>query len=627
MRPVPRRTEVSPAAPEPLASRRALGEAGIVALAALAFRIAHVLSFAARGAPEFARPSLDAAFYDEWARRIAGGEWVGGTVFQGVPLYGYFLAAVYGALGAGPMGAAVVQSTFGAAGVAFLYLFCRSAFSRRMAIVAAALAVPYGPFLLFESLRLAESLAVFFAAAVLLATYATLRRPTPAAALGLGVLLGFAALARERYLLFAPILVAGAVVLARRGSLAPPKPVAALVLFLAGLAAPLSVSLAHNVAAAGDPVLLSSSGGVNFFIGNRRGASGSFDPPRELGLGRAELYARSRVLAEEAEGRSLAASEVSSYWTGRALRELREAPLSDVAGLFGRKLAYFFKGYEFPDVVDAGAAASGSFVLSLPLPSYRWLSPLAIVGFVLAFRLERRDPLALAVLFGLIAAHLGFLLLFFVSGRFRVSAVPFLIPFAAATIEFGIQRVRARRFGSVAIAAVAVALAAAFANADGADVAFAARQNAATTRGNRGQELLVAGKVEEAEAELREAIRLRPDYAKAKYFLALALRRQNRLEEALATVEDSIRDDPGYGRARTLRGQLLIDFKKRPDLAVPELEEALRLDPREAQAAFALAAAHQVLGRKDLAAENYRLAAELDPRLSEECRKRVEALK
>ena len=41
----------------------------------------------------------DAINYDSWARRIAGGDWIGEEVFYQAPLYPYFLGTLYWIVG------------------------------------------------------------------------------------------------------------------------------------------------------------------------------------------------------------------------------------------------------------------------------------------------------------------------------------------------------------------------------------------------------------------------------------------------------------------------------------------------------------------------------------------------
>src|SRR5437879_5458681 len=70
--------------------RLALGT--IVALATM-LRVDHVLLL--RATPWFDHLVVDPEYYDEWARRIAAGDWLGDRPFYMDPLYPYLLAVVY----------------------------------------------------------------------------------------------------------------------------------------------------------------------------------------------------------------------------------------------------------------------------------------------------------------------------------------------------------------------------------------------------------------------------------------------------------------------------------------------------------------------------------------------------
>src|SRR5436309_14444256 len=60
---------------------------------ALTLRIIHIWQM--RSSPFFSVLIGDARGYDQWAQRIAGGDWVGRDVFYQAPLYPYFLAFIY----------------------------------------------------------------------------------------------------------------------------------------------------------------------------------------------------------------------------------------------------------------------------------------------------------------------------------------------------------------------------------------------------------------------------------------------------------------------------------------------------------------------------------------------------
>ena len=82
---------------------------------------------------------------------------------------------------------------------------------------------------------------------------------------------------------------------------------------------------------------MSSHGGLNFSIGNRAGADGTYEAPPGITPSIAGQAHDARVVAEAAAGRPLADPEVSAYFTGLGLAWIREHP-GDAAALFVRKL-------------------------------------------------------------------------------------------------------------------------------------------------------------------------------------------------------------------------------------------------------------------------------------------------
>src|SRR6188508_866347 len=64
---------------------------------ALAIRLIHIWQI--RKTPFFDLLMGDARGYDEWAQRIAAGDWIGSDIFYQAPLYPYFLGTLYAAFG------------------------------------------------------------------------------------------------------------------------------------------------------------------------------------------------------------------------------------------------------------------------------------------------------------------------------------------------------------------------------------------------------------------------------------------------------------------------------------------------------------------------------------------------
>ena len=104
-----------------------------------------------------------------------------------------------------------------------------------------------------------------------------------------------------------------------------------------------------------------------------------------------------------------------------------------------------------------------------------------------------------------------------------------------------------------------------------------------TAHYNLGIALHDQGKLDEAIAEYREAIRLKPDYAEAHYNLGIALSDQGKLDEAIAEYREAIRLKPDSADAHNNLGIALQDQGKL-DEAIAEYREAIRLKPDYAEA-------------------------------------------
>ena len=95
------------------------------------------------------------------------------------------------------------------------------------------------------------------------------------------------------------------------------------------------------------------------------------------------------------------------------------------------------------------------------------------------------------------------------------------------------------------------------------------------------------GKLDEAIAAYREAIRLKPDDAEAHYNLGIALSGQGKLDEAIAEYREAIRLKPDYAEAHYNLG-IALDGQGKLDEAIAEYREAIRLKPDYAEAHYNL---------------------------------------
>jgi predicted O-linked N-acetylglucosamine transferase (SPINDLY family) len=133
---------------------------------------------------------------------------------------------------------------------------------------------------------------------------------------------------------------------------------------------------------------------------------------------------------------------------------------------------------------------------------------------------------------------------------------------------------------------------------------------------NLGAALKELGKLGEAVAAYRQAIRLKPDLAEAHSNLGVALFDQAKIEEAVAAYRQAIRIKPDYAEAHYNLGNALTDQYKL-DEAVAAHRQAIRLKPDYAEAHCNLGIALSDQCRLDEALAAYRQAIRLKPDYAE----------
>jgi len=542
-----------------------------VFLLALGVRLLHLWQMA--GTPFFTILMGDAHGYDQWARRLAAGDWIGSDVFYQAPLYPYFLGVVYAVAGADPGAARLVQTVLGAASAALLAVAAARLFGARAGLIAGLTLALYAPAVFLDSLLQKSALDVFFVTVVIAALAGLLtgghERRRGWAVLGLAT--GALALTRENALVLVAVLAAWTWWGAPTGRLGR-RP--ALAVFAAGVALVLAPVAARNYAVSGEVYLTTSQFGPNFYIGNHAGADGSYQSLR-FGRGSPEFErVDATELAERATGRALTPAEVSSYWTGQATTFITTQPGAWLA-LMARKAALLVNATEAIDTESQESYAEWSWPLRVlgPLTHFGVLVPLALVG-VWATWGDRRK---LAVFHAITLAFAAATIAFYVFARYRYPLVPLLVLFAAAALA-ALPRLVATtprpRLAGVAAAAIAVA---AFCHLP----LLSATRSRAITETNLGTALYEAGRHDEAIARYRRALEVQPDYVPAFNNLGVTLRAAGRTDDAIRAYRDglALRDDYPDLHYNLANALLAV---QRPDEAATHLRKAAAGTPDSA---------------------------------------------
>jgi tetratricopeptide (TPR) repeat protein len=581
----------------------------VFALAAL-WRLLHLLSF--RELPFYRLPFGDSlTFAQEAARIAADGPFSAGLPYFQGPLYPLVLAALQ-SLGLPLQAAYWIQCFTGSLTAVLVYFLARqmagtaagadkaaraagggkaagaaagagksarAATGTAVGLVAGVLYAFYDAAVFLDVELLAASLATTLAVAgvVLLQRHSTTGAPLALAAAG--VLLSLAAWGRPNLAVAVIALVAGSVISDRR------QPRRALP-FAAAALVTLLLPMARNLWVGGEAVFMATSGGVNFYIGNHRGATGTFRVPPESGLANElDLERISRAVASSEVGRDLSPAEASAYWWRRGLRELTsDGPAA--LRLYGRKLLLLLSKQEIPNHIDLAFLRGHSPALALA-PVRAWLLlGLGLGGIVLIRRSgSATTPLVFA------AATAVSILPFFVTDRFRLSLMPILAAFAGVYVVAIARRLRpafhsssparrpaaeSGRFWAASATAFAVAIASLL-------VRPLPTTSFSTSHVNLGALYADLGDLERAEHEFQRALQSNPDDPRASENLGVIAMRRGDPKRAVEWVERSLRSDrrsyPAWNVLGIAKAQL-GDF----DAAIAALETAIGLFPGSEEA-------------------------------------------
>lgn len=354
-------------------------------VSALLLRLALVIT--TRTYPLFTSPAMDMGYHVEWARAILAGRPFVSDVFFRAPFYPYALAVLLWIGHGSLVFARTAQAMLGSFSPVVLYLLAREVgLSRPRAAIAGGLLATAWTAVYFDVELLLVVYEVLFDLLALLFVVRALKKRRHAFWL-CGLCFGLSAVTRPNILAVAGVVWVLFLPLwpfrTHRRTLGR---LAGLYLVMAAVIAPVTL---HNVIRGGDFVLISSQAGVNFYIGNNPLSDGVTAVVPRTRASWWGGYHDTRLLAEQAEERSLNPSEISRYWGRLATSYMTAYPV--------RALRHFaWKTYLLTNAAELGNNTHIPFhrehlrVLGFN-PIGLWLVlPLAMLGMVLGWRDRER---------------------------------------------------------------------------------------------------------------------------------------------------------------------------------------------------------------------------------------------
>lgn len=581
--------------------------------------------------PTFEIPIVDASGYHQAATGFSRGEPLSDGAFWQPPAFPLFLGCVYRLIGVSVPAARGVLAGIAVLTCVLIWWIGKRVFSRRVGVVAALMWAAYGPFLFFSTRLLPTGLAVFLTALALALWVSCLERPRVYRWLLLGLTIGVATITVPNAVVLVLVAVVGLAtpVLQRQQREGPESPVStatrtpardaglSLALILFGAAVPVGAVTIRNYVVAREWVIISTNGGVNFYIGN--------NPHSERTVAiRPGEYWRRLTRESYSEGARTRAQQ-SAYFFRRGFAYLTGQPGKALRNL-ARKSVRLVSSREIPRNVDPYVYRDFSHILSIFLWRagpfafpFGLVAPLAALGMVVTLRspgASRTQRAGRLGLFVFILAYGASVVMFFVTARYRLPAVAVLTLFAAAGAvwvwDYLARWIRNRRrertrlqyvAGITLVAAMILVNVSVRAPTDG--VNFRAELAMCVGHARAAQ-----GDLDLAKERLFHALDVEPRYAEAAAKLAGVVAQQGDADEAERLLRLACEWDERSAETRCLLAETLR-LQGRPTEAIAIYEEALAVDPTLGGAYAGLADLLIEMDQIDTAIGYYRSAVDL----------------
>jgi len=547
--------------------------------------------------PDFRYPLVDAKFHHYWARGLATGDWappadepdprIQQLPFFRPPGYPYLLAGIFRLTGPGYLGPRVLQMALGLLSALLAFLLARKYVGLPAGLIAAFFMATYWVFIYFEA-DFQEPVFLILALLVLCHLLMAWRERRPLRIAGAaGLLMGMMALLRPNALALLPAAALWTWWIHRRRRQG--RRTATWIALAAGTVIAISPAAIRNWAVAHDFVLISSNGGLNLYIANRDGADGTVKATIP-GVGRLDTcFDHPGIVAsvQRQLGRRMKDSQVSDYFAGEARRWMAQHPLQ-VASLAVRKSLLFWGPREVDDNKPIQPERENSPVLRGNPTSFAVFLALGLMGVLVAGADARRPRPGGRDPSPLAreTTELAALLVLLIAAWFA-SFLPFAV----------LSRYR------TPLVPLLIVLGALFLQRLGQLLVARDRRRAAAWLGLLAVALVLthvnfAG--------------YQPSRARWHYQRGLVQRQLHRMDLAIPELQAAVRCNPRYAAALNDLGAALLSQRRIAE-GIQYLQDAVRLEPQSPSAQYNLAAGFELAGDYEQSRAHYAEALRLEP--------------
>lgn len=392
----------------------------------------------------------DEQLYHYWAKAIAEGQPGALFLYDQAPLPACFLAGLYWLFHPDPFLFRVANIIFGLCTCYFLYLIGSALGGRKTGLVSCGIAALYSPSILYSIVPLKTSMALCLLSGflALLSSLSTDGKYGEKLfkLFGMGILLGLLSLVRSNGLILFFLLPPLLVILFRPGHRFVNIPPAVIV-FILGILLAFSPFWYLQNRDSEKRSFSSSQLGRNFYYGNGPDNPTPYYYPTPFASSvPGESSVQFIIEASRRNGRDLSAKDASSFWFREVLHYFIDNPGKFFSHL-GLKLKAMVSSFEAGDHYSNDFLATLSPRFGLPLPGFSIIFTLGVGGLALSCRSSQLSRFLIIPFF----LYSLSLLLFYLSGRYRIPLTVFLIPWAAVGISNLIVFIQERKCAGVVL--------------------------------------------------------------------------------------------------------------------------------------------------------------------------------
>ncbi|PIP20534.1 MAG: hypothetical protein COX40_04225 [Candidatus Omnitrophica bacterium CG23_combo_of_CG06-09_8_20_14_all_40_11] len=559
-------------------------------------RIIYLLQFQSSPLALITPSGLDTAFNHRLAIQLLGGESSRDFLFSS--FYSYFLASIYRIFGINIEAARIIQMMLGIISCILVYLVTKELFGKSVAKLALCLQGLYSLFIFQEGILISTTLGIFLS---LILTFWLMYIQKKSFVLGFyiaGLILGV--LCKTLNVSLPLILLLSLWIMRLEKGLR--LKLRSLFIFFLGVLTTLAIFILPNFSILKESLPIPAHSGINFYIGNNPEADGTFWPPLNMHSSQLGLLKDSQLIAEKNLGRPLNNKEINWFWFKKGFAYIASHPYAYLK-LTLRKFLIFINGYEPQDIEDFYFAKKFIPLLRFPFISFYFISALGILGWVVCIRKPEASVIKLFILgYGISN------ILYFVTSRYRLPAVPYFIILASYGLFWLTKRLSAGNLNRIIWLICLLAFLFFLTNIRifKHDFSYAFY--------NLSVKYIDTDNVSKALESAQEAIRINPHIAPAYFNLGIISYRQGKIKEATDNFLKTLELNPNYFEAHYNLG-FIYEEAGDPEKAIKYYLSSLKINPQDEQVYFNLGCAYLKTGQQDLAKQAFGQAMRLNPRL------------